>query len=88
METFKDIAEAKLKELGVTVGKCEGGSDATSLVFHILPADNEIVANAKDQMEADLNAYVELAEMGGLNVVIIELKEDEDEEEDDEPETE
>lgn len=78
--TLKDRAEAKLIGLGVTIGPIEG--EGESLVFHILPDNNKLVAEAKEQLETELNAYVELAEMGGMNVVIVEAKEaDEDEEE-------
>ena len=71
--TFQEKVSAKLESIGITLGKIEA-DNPESLVYHIPNSQNQVIAEKKTELEAELNAIVEQTDMFGMNVVIVESK--------------
>lgn len=69
---YKEKVENYLKKLEVPFSQTEDRAGNDSLVIHILPKYNEIIEAKKVEMEKDLESAVMVAQMGGMNVVIVE----------------
>lgn len=72
---MKDKIREYLAKHEINVIRWEGEEE--SLVAHIDPKHNEKIAEIKNQMEEDLHSYVELSDMFGMNVLMIEPKDHE-----------
>jgi len=69
---MKDKVTAFLAKHDINVIRWEGGDD--SVVAHIDPKHNKTIAGFKDEMEKELDAYIEQSDMFGMNVLIAEAK--------------
>ena len=73
MKTIQD-KKVFLEEKGIKVGRIEG--DDFSTVFHLVSEDFAKVDSSKKDWEKELDCYIEISDMFGMSVVIIENKED------------
>jgi hypothetical protein len=69
---YRDKVKSYLENIGVTVQRIEQEGDTESVVCHISSIDKQKIIDAQTKIEDDLNSVVQLSDMFGMNVVIVE----------------
>ena len=76
--TFKEQAKKALQDREISYTRIEGEAKDLSLVFHLPEVTLSKVEEAKEELEKELSAMVEISNMFGMHVVIIESNDLED----------